>query len=231
LITRWFRVPEQPPRLPARAGEEVETFRPARGFLSYLRLKFWIILLISDVGILAGWIAILVTAPGLAVVLFPVAVFLAVFPDLIAYVAIQLRYDTTWYVMNDRALRLRRGIWVITEVTITFENVQNVTVTQGPLQRFFAIADVEVSTAGGGTGGQGKGQHEQAASGAHRGLIEGVANAREIRELIVARLRRSKTAGLGDEELAVAGPGHTWGPAHVAALAAVRDELAALVRR
>jgi uncharacterized membrane protein YdbT with pleckstrin-like domain len=71
-------------------------------------------------------------------------------PDVIAYVGLHLRYDTTWYVFTDRSLRIRRGIWVIHETTITFENVQNVAVAQGPVQRYFGIADVIVQTAGGG---------------------------------------------------------------------------------
>jgi uncharacterized membrane protein YdbT with pleckstrin-like domain len=46
-----------------------------------------------------------------------------------AYIAIHLRYDTTWYVHGDRSLRIRRGIWVIHETTLTFENIQNVKTT------------------------------------------------------------------------------------------------------
>ena len=63
------------------------------------------------------------------------------------YVALHLRYDTTWYVVTDRSLRIRRGIWVIEETTITFENVQNVSITQGPLERAFGIATLVVDTA------------------------------------------------------------------------------------
>ena len=63
-------------------------------------------------------------------------------PDVFAYVGIHLRYDTTWYVLTDRSLRIRRGILTIHETTISFENVQNVEVRQGPLQRYFGIADV-----------------------------------------------------------------------------------------
>lgn len=65
-----------------------------------------------------------------------------ILPDVVAYVAIHLRFDTTWYVMTERSLRIRRGIWVLHETTITFENVQNVVVNQGPVQRFFGIANV-----------------------------------------------------------------------------------------
>ena len=71
--------------------------------------------------------------------------------------ALHLRFDTTWYVMTERSLRIRRGIWVIREMTITFENVQNVKVQQGPLQRFFGISSLVVETAGGGSAEPGKG--------------------------------------------------------------------------
>jgi uncharacterized membrane protein YdbT with pleckstrin-like domain len=73
-----------------------------------------------------------------------------------------------------------------------------VTVDQGPLQRIFGIADVQVDTAGGGGHSAGA-QHGQASASPHRGLIEGMSNAAEIRDLILTRLRRSRSAGLGDE--------------------------------
>ena len=92
-------------------------------------------------------------------------------PDIFAYVGIHLRYDTTWYVLTDRSLRIRRGIMTIHETTISFENVQNVEVTQGPLQRYFGIADVLVTTAGGGVASHGKGQ--TSSLGAHKGILQG----------------------------------------------------------
>src|SRR5207247_118797 len=95
------------------------------------------------------------------------------------------------------SLRIRRGIWLIHETTITFENVQNVEIRQGPLQRYFGIADVHIDTAGG--GGEKHAKHGNLTSAGHRGLIEGVADAVGIRDLILARLERSKKAGLGDE--------------------------------
>src|SRR4029450_5644495 len=99
--------------------------------------------------------------------------------------------------MTTRSLRIRRGIWTIHETTITFENVQNVEVNQGPVQRLFGVADVRGDTAGG--GGPPAGYDGQAAMNTPRGLIEGVSNAPQIRDLILSRLRRSHFAGLGDE--------------------------------
>ena len=111
-------------------GEFVESFRPAEGFLRYLKLHFWILLILIDVAILIGWIILTAAAPVAGILLAGPALFLAVVPDVIAYVAIHLRYDTTWYVVSDRSLRIRRGIWIIQETTITFENVQNVSVNR-----------------------------------------------------------------------------------------------------
>ncbi len=80
------------------------------------------------------------------------------------------------YVLSDRTLRIRRGIWIINEVTITYENIQNVSVRQGPLQRYYGISDLVVQTAGGG----GAGPHGEQNLGSHLGLLEGIDNAEDV---------------------------------------------------
>src|SRR5262249_10823496 len=157
-------------------------------------LFFWIGTILIDAMILAAWVAITVASPTWGAILAVPTLALALLPSSVVYIAIHLQYDTTWYVMTGRSLRIRRGIWTIHETTITFENVQNVEVNQGPVQRLFGIADVRVDTAGG--GGRAAGHEGQAASNTHRGLIEGVSNAHEIRDLVLSRLRRSRSAGL-----------------------------------
>jgi membrane protein YdbS with pleckstrin-like domain len=222
VLTRWFRVPREPPTLPVQQGEAIESFRPAPGFLRYLKLQFWFWLILIDVAIFIGWLAITAASPVAGVILALPALFVAVVPDVLAYVAIHLRYDTTWYVVSDRSLRIRRGIWIIHETTITFENVQNVTLRQGPFQRLFGIADLFVQTAGG--GGKTEQGHDQGlGAGAHQGRIEGVANAARIRDLLLARMRRSRSAGLGDEDADVRPRPPSWSPAHLAALREIRD--------
>jgi len=222
VLTGWFRVPSGPPSPPGRLDEESRSFRPSNGFLLYLKLKFWLVLVIVDVAIFAGWLALFVFRPKLALWLAPVAVAIAVVPDVIAYIAIHLRYDTTWYVFTDRSLRIRRGIWIIHETTITFENIQNVAVNSGPLERYFSIANVTVDTAGGGQAHKEKGGHQGA--NYHQGLIEGIDNANEIRTQILMRVRRSRSAGLGDEGISAAG----WSHAHVALLREIRDLIAGI---
>ncbi len=228
VLVRWFRVPAEPPTLPAIATELIKSFRPAAGFLRYLKFQFWIGITAIDVPLIIGWLVLLVAAPLVGVLITPLALIVIIGPVVLAYVAIHLRYDTTWYVVSDRSLRIRRGIWVIHETTITFENIQNVTVDQGPLQRWFGIANVLVQTAGGGGGGQEGGP---SLTGGHHGLIEGIDNAAEIRDLILSRLNRSKSAGLGDDSRdAEVRRGSGFSHAHIAALREIREAVRQLTK-
>jgi len=240
FLVRWFKVPEQPPTLPTSPGETFASFRPSPEYLRYLKCLFWIALLAIDVVLTALWIAatIALIASGLwflAIPLAPIALAVIILPDIVAYVGIHLRYDTTWYVMTSRSIRVRHGIWIIRELTLTFENVQNVRLHQGPIERAFGIASVLVETAGGG----GMGAKGQPAAIGHHASIDGVTNAEEIRDQIMARVRQSRAAGLGDERdhASAAIPGR--GPAAAGSglserqlqlLRSIRDELRATVR-
>lgn len=223
VLVKWFVVAREPPDLPARPGETIQRLHPSPGFLRYLKLYFWVGLILVDIWFLIGWIASFAIDRWLGIALTPVFLAVTILPDVLAYVAIHLRYDSTWYVLSDRSLRIRRGIWTIHETTITFENVQDVTIHQGPLQRYYGIANVVVETAGGGGG------EAEAGVPSHTGLIEGVADAARIRDLIMAKVRRSRAAGLGDEDRdherakSAAAPG--WTAEHVAVLREIREGL------
>jgi membrane protein YdbS with pleckstrin-like domain len=227
-LVQWFAVPDQPPDLPVAPGETLEKFRPANGFLRYLKFWFWLVLLVIDGALLLAWLGSFFIHIWVGILLMPVFLAVAILPDVLAYIAIHLRYDTTWYVLSSRSLRIRRGIWVIWETTITFENVQDVKIRQGPVQRMFGIADVLVETAGG--GGQ---AHEASAGGSHRGLIEGIADAPRVRDLILAKVRRSQSAGLGDESDEHTRPhrGPSWSKAHLQVLREIHHQLASLPAR
>jgi membrane protein YdbS with pleckstrin-like domain len=226
VLVRWFHVPDQPPSLPGASGLEARSFRPAEGFLRYLKFYFWFVLVAIDGAIFVGWLIVAIAVPWLGALLALPALAVAVLPDVVAYIAIHLRYDTTWYVISSRSLRIRRGIWILHETTITYENIQNIRVTQGPVQRYFGIGDVVVETAGGGSGAHGQGS----GSSMHLGLIEGVDNAPAIRDLILGHLRQSRSAGLGDEHEPDA---HTavatsWSIEQVDVLREIRDAARAL---
>lgn len=222
-LSNWFRVPEHPPTLPAAEGEFIMSFHPSRRYLRYLKLYFWIALVVVDVAILSGWIAVLVWNPRVGIPLAAPALALAVVPDIVAYIAIHLRYDTMWYVMTDRSLRCRRGIWVILEHTITFENVQNVHVRRGPLQYFFGISTIVVETAG-----AAEGEHQDKFAVGNKAILEGIDNPKEIRQLIMERVQQSRSAGLGDERPSLASESTTWSVEHLRVLREILEEVRAL---
>jgi hypothetical protein len=127
-----------------------------------------------------------------------IALFLA--QMLVTYSLVRLEFEQHWYIVTDRSLRIRTGILRLQESTMSFANIQQVEIRQGPLQRFLGLADVCVRSAGGGgdspQGPKGHGQE----SSLHLGVFEGVSNAVEIRDLVLERLRRFREAGLGDPE-------------------------------
>ena len=123
-----------------------------------------------------------------------VLVYLAQIP--LTYVVRRLDYEMRWYLVTDRSLRLRYGVWQVSEATMSFANIQQVIVCQGPLQRLLGLADVRVTSAGGGGGGH----YNHGEADMHAGLFHSVSNATEIRNLIQERLRRFREAGLGDPD-------------------------------
>jgi membrane protein YdbS with pleckstrin-like domain len=114
----------------------------------------------------------------------------------VTYAVVRLEFESHWYIVTDRSLRIRSGIFRIQESTMSFANVQQVTVTQGPLQRFLCIADVRVQSAGGGGKEHGKPEDHSM----HTGVFHSVDNAHEIRDLVLERLRNFRAAGLGDPD-------------------------------
>jgi hypothetical protein len=115
----------------------------------------------------------------------------------ITYATVRLDYEMRWYVVTDRSLRIRSGLWMVKEITMSFANLQQVVVSQGPLQRLLKIADLRVQSAGGGGGKESEQGHGDSM---HSGFFRGVENAGEIRDLILERLRHFREAGLGDPD-------------------------------
>ena len=134
----------------------------------------------------------------------------------ITYAVRRLDYEMRWYMVTDRSLRLRHGVWKVSESTMSFANLQQVLVTQGPVQRILGLGDVKVQSAGGG----GSEKPHQKSEDMHVGLFHSVTNAPQIRDLILERLRRFREAGLGD-------PDESHAPNAVAAVTTEQDTLSA----
>ena len=115
----------------------------------------------------------------------------------ITYAIRRFDYEMRWYMVTDRSLRLRQGVWKVSESTMSFSNIQQVTVSQGPVQRLLGLGDVKVQSAGG--GGSEKHDHHEGED-MHLGVFHSVTNAHEIRDLVLERLGRYRETGLGDPD-------------------------------
>ena len=136
---------------------------------------------------------------------FGIALWLVQLP--LTFAIIRLDYQLRWYVVTDRAARLREGVLSLTEMTFTLVNVQDIRIVQGPLQRLLGLADVELRTAGGSDGSPARSGHGGALSrNLHLARFRGVDNAEMIRDLVLERMKRARDAGLGDPDDAVARP-------------------------
>jgi uncharacterized membrane protein YdbT with pleckstrin-like domain len=231
---RVLRIPPEPEPPPGDAAS-TQIFRAAPNYYKYL-LALWalktaaflLIFLVSFVGPLiaatvemsrhrAPWSLLFLIIPGL--------IFLCVaLSRLFALAVVRLDFEKRWYVVTDRSLRVREGVFLVREATVTFANIQNISISEGPIQRVLGIADLRVDTAGGGGATQGR----QGLRNLHTTWFRGVNNAKEIRELMQERLRHLKDAGLGDHEDMAAHSPIGISPSFLSALREVRAEAAAL---
>jgi len=142
----------------------------------------------------------------------------------VTLVAVRHEHEKHWYIVTDRSLRIRTGLFSLQEATMSFANLQQVEVKQGPLQRLLGIADVRVQSTGGGSSG-GHDHHKGGADHSmHSGIFHGVDNPDEIPDLILTRLRLFRAAGLDDPE--EGDQREVESPPNDAPLAAARELLA-----
>ena len=237
---RLLRIPHDPAPPP---GDEASTriFRAAPNYYRYL-LFLWGLKSVAGVVIVA--VALCIPMVGLCLELgrkgHPWAPLLLLIPLLVLVplvlgwlfqlAVVRLEYEKRWYLVTDRSLRVREGVVAVREMTVNFANIQNISISQGPVQRLLGIADLRVETAGGG-GASATHDRHQPMENLHTAWFRGIDNAGEVRELIQQRLRLLKDSGLGDhEELLRAAPsrGPVAGvPASSSLLAALREVHAA----
>ncbi|MDX1584143.1 MAG: PH domain-containing protein [Thermoanaerobaculia bacterium] len=202
FVLDLLRVPATPDPPPGAPGS-LRTFRAASRFYHY-EIFLWLTTQIGGlIGLLFGISMIEAIPPdtltrmilsGLEIVAW--TGYVINLP--VTFYLVRLDYEMRWYMVTDRSLRIREGILRVKEKTMTFANIQNLSVRQGPIQRFLGIEDLEVQTAGGGSrpGQEGKSEGEAM----HLAKFRGVDNAEEIRELIRDGMKHHADSGLGDPE-------------------------------
>jgi len=194
LALSLMRAPTKPPDPPLGSGGDVQIYRASPRFLTYRLLVFWTIISLNWLvpwGILVVWLFERELAPLIVAIVYAGLLTVVQF---CVYFAIRIDYDMRYYIVTDRSLRIREGAFIVKEKTISFANVQNLRVVQGPIMRLFRIWHLKVDTAGGGAS-----RNEHTERVPHRVQMAGIENAIEVRDRIRGHLRRYATStGLGD---------------------------------
>lgn len=199
-----LRIPPEPEPPP---GDEVSAriFRAAPKYLLYLRVLWAIRTAIKLLAVCIPLTIIVTTVASdlrsdsafVVLLLGGLILGLFVLQALVSLALVQLDFDKRWYIVTDRSLRIREGITTVREITFTFANIQNLSVSQGPIQRLLGIADLKVETAG---GGRVVGQQQHPGLNLHTAYFRGIQNAEEVKQLVADRMRGRRDAGLGDRD-------------------------------
>lgn len=218
LVLRMVKIPPEP-QPPAGSEGSVEIFRASKRLFQVNLVRWGLAQVSTLVGIVVALTFLRTGAFGLEAVLdrfphedlmlalitaaefFGIGLYVIQLP--ISFFLVVLDWEMRWYIVTDRSLRIREGVMRVKEMTMTFANVQEVSIRQGPLQRLLGISDLRVRTAGGGaTSGPPAKQRQQEAHSLHIGYFHGVDDAGAIRDLILERLKQQRDAGLGDPDQA-----------------------------
>ncbi len=199
MVQQLMRVPADP-QLPDGSADSVRVFRAGKSYYRWLMLQWASAQVLVLLGAVITWLStqsVLAKLPVWGKVIWlgveGVVELSALTFIVVSYYAVRLNYELRWYIVTDRSLRIRSGIWSVEELTMTFANIQDIRINAGPLQNLLGLADVVVSSAGGG-------QHTSPSLNPHLACFNGVDNAEELRDLIAERLRQYRDAGLGDQE-------------------------------
>lgn len=206
VVAAVLKVPPRP-EPPAGHPGTLQIFNAARGFYHYRLLGWAVGQTGTAVGLVLGLLLLdrLEIGPlALAGRLFKLVEVIGVAAYLVqlpfTFLMLRLDYRYRWYMVTDTTLRIREGLLRVREQTMTFANIQNLSIRQGPLQRLFGISDLRVRTAGGSGEHSGKGEELAEADNMHLSFFRGVNNAEEIRDLVMDRMRGLRDTGLGDPD-------------------------------
>lgn len=193
-----LKVDERPPTIPDghENDPDVQVVRASPKFWE-LKLMIW--------RIYTGMWAVIFSVAAVVIALSDYALYgflilaafgvVAVWKLALMYVIARLDYEMRWYAITSTSVRVRSGVLIMKEVTISFRNAQNVQVKQGPIERLFGISTLQIDTAGGGSPGK-----QEPGQTSHRAELRGLEDVAGIREQVLAILRTARHTGLGDPD-------------------------------
>jgi len=222
LVIRFLKIPPEPPQ-PFGDEDSVLVFRASPKYFKYKLLQWAISTIIGIIVfmVFCGGGAIAFAFGGalgewsMPVGILTIIILLGfvLFQTLFSYVNLRLDYEMRWYKVTDRSIRIREGVIFVRDMIMTNKNIQNISVTQGPLERYFGISNLKVQTAGGGGSVAAEGnQNGKGFFNMHEGYFRGVENAEEIRKILRERLKNVRDSGLGDHDDPLEEQGHSSQP-------------------
>jgi membrane protein YdbS with pleckstrin-like domain len=231
VLLELFQAPKEPPEPPAGRHESVQVFRASPSYLSYQYLFFLLGMLVLGFVFLIAIVIVLEQQLSIGIIAGVALLLLWLLILIGGYFIIRLEYDMRYYIITDRSLRVRKGVLTILEQTMTFMNIQNLQIQQGPVERAYGISSLVVETAGGG-GAAASPEGASLGPNYHRAILSGLEDADTIRDLILNYLKRlPHSSGLGHPEDREHGgqnlASHGFSPAEVQALREILHELKA----
>ncbi|MFZ5439467.1 MAG: PH domain-containing protein [Myxococcota bacterium] len=187
-----------PPHLP-EGSSLVRSLKPSERWLAYRYLQTLFGFLNQFIGTGIAVIALVAKLGKWGLLIAAVVFALQCFAIGLALVTTRVDFELRHYLVGDRSLRVAQGAWKREEVTLSYANVQNLEVTQGPLERLFGFKSLIISTAGADT--------TPGAENSHLVTLMGLEDADELRALILGMLRQQKDAGLGEPQSLPGGTG------------------------
>lgn len=178
-----------PPHLP-EGSSLVRALKPSEKWLAYRYLQTLFGFLNQFVGTGIATIALVAKLGKWGLIVAFVIFAIQCFIIGLALVTTRVDFELRHYLVGDRSLRVAQGAWKREEVTLSYANVQNLEVTQGPLERVFGFKSLTISTAGADT--------TPGAENSHLVTLVGLEQADDLRALILGMLKQQRDSGLGD---------------------------------
>ncbi len=189
LFLPLLKVDFRPPHLP-EGSSLVRALKPSEKWLGYRYLTVLFGLLNQFIGTGVGAVALMATGQRWAFAVAGLLVVIQCFTVGLALVVARVDFELRHYLVGDRSLRVVQGAWTREEVTLSYANVQNLEVTQGPLERFFGFKSLTISTAGA--------DNAPGERNSHLVSLVGLTSADELRALILNMLKQERGPGLGE---------------------------------
>ncbi len=220
LVVPLLKLSFEPPHLP-EGSHLVRHLRPSEAWLSYRYLQTLFGAFGQVVGTTAGAIALMLQLDEWGVVLAIALLVLQGASLAVAFVSARVDYELRHYLVGDRSVRVTSGVMIRNEATLSYANVQNVEVNQGPLERLFGFKSLTITTAGADAPGESVGT-------LHSVTLVGLPDAERVREQIMGMLRQHKDPGLGEPHAAPSLRGLPLAQLEAVKAAAARLERAAV---